>query len=77
MGADLKDLLRIIGGRKVLRRRISGTNALDRLVQEGLPYGALETLRNSLPPRIASQLENVVASRTTLQRRRSTGRATR
>ena len=73
MGAELKDLLGIIGGWKVLGRRISGANALDRLVQDGLPYGALETLRNSLPPRIAAQLENLVASRTTLQRRRRTG----
>jgi putative toxin-antitoxin system antitoxin component (TIGR02293 family) len=70
----MEDILRItevLGGGRILGRKIDSPAALDALVRKGLPYGAVESVLNQVAVSAGELVELLASSKRTIARRRA------
>ena len=72
MSVAAEQIANVLGGRRVLGRRVTSMRELDDLVREGMPKGALDTLVDTLGAskygEFAIRLRNQIVPRTTYKR---------
>lgn len=73
MSIDAPAVARVLGGERVLRRRVRTLDDLRQVVEAGLPVAALDAVVYGLAGEgaVAVELKHRIVPRTTLQRRRT------
>jgi len=70
MAKSTTDVLELLGGEKVLRRRVSGIDDLREVLREGLPFRTLESLAKAMEVQTAALTKIIRLAPRTLARRK-------
>jgi len=72
--ATTEELVKVLGGRGVLKHRVRNIQELERLVQEGLPYRALEKVMERFGLELSETQRVLLMPLRTLSRRKAMAR---
>jgi putative toxin-antitoxin system antitoxin component (TIGR02293 family) len=71
---DVGRIAEQLGGRRLLKERVSTIADMERVVGKGLPYASLAHVLRQYPERHQRRIADIVVPRSTLQRREEEGR---
>jgi putative toxin-antitoxin system antitoxin component (TIGR02293 family) len=71
IGQHTKNVVALLGGKKVLRGRLNDAHGLQQALREGLPFGAFVALQNALELGVTDLADVLGIAARTLARRKS------